>query len=80
MVWIHWKNEPQKIVIRMEGITKRVRLRTRWTAGVEDLKITEIRNWHTVARNCREWRSITDCSAWEGGGGGGGEYYVTHGT
>jgi hypothetical protein len=36
----------------MEGIRKRVRLRIRWTAEVEeDLKIMEIRNWHTVARN-----------------------------
>jgi hypothetical protein len=47
----------------MEGIRKRVRLKIRWNAEVDDLKIMEIRNWHTVARNWREWRSITDWSA-----------------
>jgi len=48
----------------MEGIRKRVRLRIRWAAEVEeDHKIMEIRNWHIVARNWRDWRSITDCSA-----------------
>jgi len=48
----------------MEGTRKRVGLRIRWTAEVEEnLNIMEIRNWHTVDRNWMEWRSIPDCSA-----------------
>ena len=64
MVWTQGKNEPQKIVIRMEGIRKRVRPGKRWTDDVEeDLKIMEIRNWHIIARNWKELKSITYCTA-----------------
>ena len=56
----------------MEGIRKRVRPGKRWTDDVEeDLKIMEIRNWHIIARNWKELKSITYCTARGGGGGGG---------
>jgi hypothetical protein len=44
---------------KMEGTTKRGRLRKRWIDEVEeDLKIMGIRNWHAVAKDRQEWRKI----------------------
>jgi hypothetical protein len=55
-----------------EDWRKKEKSKTKDKIDCRDLRIMEIRNWHTVARNWRELRSVTDCSAWEGGGGGGG--------
>jgi hypothetical protein len=44
---------------KMEGTRKRGRPRKRWIDEVEeDLKIMGIRNWHSVAKDCQEWRKI----------------------